>query len=129
MRFLQFWLPWVIGVIFSLMILATAKLAVKRYTIQQEIQSQQRELAKAEARRQELTELLDYVQSPIYREEQARLKFGLAKPGEKVAVVPDIAEVNGLMNSRESVQDENGNDDAVRSNYKKWWDFFLSQVN
>ena len=85
---LKSWLPWIIGILIALMSLAIGKLAVKRYSIQQEIKAEQREISLAGARNDELLTLLQYVQSPIYAEEQARLKFGLAKPGEKAAVVP-----------------------------------------
>lgn len=120
------WLPWIIGILIALMSLAIGKQAVKRYNIQQEVKAEQREITLAGDRNDELLTLLQYVQSPIYAEEQARLKFGLAKPGERVAVVPDINSGNANNGAGTISEKTNSDMELERPNYQKWWDYFLA---
>ena len=123
---LKSWLPWIIGILIALMSLAIGKLAVKRYSIQQEIKAEQREISLAGARNDELLTLLQYVQSPIYAEEQARLKFGLAKPGEKAAVVPDVNSGNTDNVAVTLIEKSNGDIESGQPNYQKWWNYFFA---
>lgn len=48
-----------------------------------------RELAQIESRQQKLQESVDRLQTPEGVEEQIRLKYGVAKPGENVIVIQD----------------------------------------
>ena len=119
------WVPWVMGITIALMLLSVGKLAVKRYSIQREIEAGQSEISRANAKRDELLTLLQYVESPTYAEEQARLKFGLAKPGEKLAVIPSPENENS---QDISGADPNRLDESAgpkRLNYNKWWSYFF----
>ncbi|OGL87433.1 hypothetical protein A3I40_00910 [Candidatus Uhrbacteria bacterium RIFCSPLOWO2_02_FULL_48_12] len=122
------WIPWLLGILIAVLSMAVAKQAVKWYSIQEQVESYERELASVESRRQELQELIKYVQTPSYTEEQARLKFGLAKPGERLAVIPE--------NLSSSLNDSNNNSQiagseskmsGAKSNYQKWWLYFFDQ--
>lgn len=119
----QSWLPWLAGIIIAFMVLSVGKLAVKRYNIEREIKAHEKEVLSQEVRQQELLEILKYVQSPTYAEEQARLKFGLAKPGEKLAVVSEGsgAEENNLERTPAGPSTGGG----PQANYDKWWRYFF----
>lgn len=122
------WIPWLLGILIAVLSMAVAKQAVMWYSIQEQVKSYERELSSVEARRQELQELIKYVQSPGYTEEQARLKFGLAKPGERLAVIPE--------NLSSSFNDSNNNSQTIGHeskmfgdgpNYQKWWSYFFNK--
>lgn len=74
-----------------------------------------------EARQKSLQDLLAYLSSPTFQEQQARLQLGLKQPNERVVIIP-----------KESV-DPSANPDSqaaaandTRSNPMKWWDYFFS---
>jgi len=74
-----------------------------------------------EERQRSLQDLLAYLSSPTFQEQQARLQLGLKQPGERVVIIPESESTNQPGSTTPgSPQDPN------RSNPMKWWDYFFS---
>lgn len=69
-----------------------AKNISQRYKINKEIRELQEEIANLENKNIDLKELVAYLESDQFVEEQARLNLGLKKPGEDVAVIKNNTE-------------------------------------
>ena len=85
---LRQWLPWFLTLLLALLSIVVVRQVLRRYTIIQERQSLEAERDHLQQSNQDLLQLLSYIKSPTYTEEQARLRFGLAKEGERLAVIP-----------------------------------------
>jgi len=110
-------------VVLILVSIALAKELVRRQQIEKEVSSLKKEIESLEKNRFELTELAQYFSSQTYKEEQAREKLGLAKPGEQVIIVPE-AKKETLEAQEEGVNVTLGY--KTTSNPQKWWDYFFS---
>jgi cell division protein FtsB len=64
----------------------------------------------------QLSELIKYLDTPEYKEREAREKLNLKKPGEEVVVLPEGAN-NGEVASAQA---------ETRSNPEKWFNYFFS---
>ena len=113
--------PWIFFICLLVIGLFTGKQALKRYRIQQEIDAIRNEVAELDQRNSNLGQLLQYVQSPAYTEEQARLQFGFAKPGEKLAIIPEGAVLGEATDNRQ----DNNSRSLDESNPAKWWRYFF----
>src|SRR3989338_5406951 len=90
-------LPWIFCVLIILLTVASAKQLLKRYKINNEIKALQVETDIMRDNNGDLAKLLDYVLSSSYTEEKARPRLGLAKPGERLFVIPDKNEAGELV--------------------------------
>jgi cell division protein FtsB len=93
----------------------------QNYLVAQEIRYLQDQAEKLEAKKIELLDVLKYVKSDSFAEEKARMELNMAKPGERVLVVPrtEVAvnrQENGVVVGLNNV-----------SNYKKWRQLFLNK--
>lgn len=93
---------------------------VRRSEIRQEIAGLESQISDLESRRTTLTNLIDYFSSPLFQEEEARKKLGLAKTGEEVVIVP-LDETNNPSQGPETVSDT----EQFDSNPRKWWRYFF----
>ncbi|TSC76997.1 MAG: Uncharacterized protein G01um101431_180 [Parcubacteria group bacterium Gr01-1014_31] len=83
-----------------------------------ELLSLRQEVSTLQTRHVELSELIKYFDSEGYAESRARLELGLAKPGEKVIVVPTntpIPEASPAANARD------------KAPWRAWWSYFFSR--
>ncbi|PJE76245.1 hypothetical protein COV04_00645 [Candidatus Uhrbacteria bacterium CG10_big_fil_rev_8_21_14_0_10_48_11] len=87
----QLW-PWATGIIIALLIVGNVKLVIKRYQIQKESNALTKQTEELRNDNTDLNKLLEYVRTPAFTEEEARLRFNMTKPGEKVFVVPNGTE-------------------------------------
>lgn len=111
------------GVVLLFIGVSFARETVRRAQVQQEIRKLEGEVQRLEDQRTSLTKLIDYFQSPLFQEQEARQKLGLAKPGESVFIVPlseGPAEVPGAANEN----DERAAEGA--SNPVRWWRYFFA---
>lgn len=91
----------------------------KKYEINQEIRSLQREIVDLESKNQEIKELIQYFKTSEYRERQARSLLNLQKPGEFAVVLPPLPEENlAATSSREN---------SLEKNWKQWWNYFFGK--
>lgn len=77
-----------IGLIIIVLIsIPLAKRVSQKYKIDQEIKDLEAEIADLENKNIDLKELINYLESDQFVEEQARLQFGLKKQGEEAVVI------------------------------------------
>lgn len=96
---------------------ATVQEVYSRRSVQREIDRLKAELAALEQQNEELERLISYLETTEFVERESRVKLGLAKPGERVIIIPrneGAAEVAG----------EGGN---AESNPRKWWQYFFGR--
>lgn len=119
-RYLRDLAPWGIGVLIVVLAIGVVKQGLKRYSIQQEIQQLETDVVDLKTKHGELVDLLEYVKSPAYTEEQARLQFGFAKPGEHVAILPEGVVLGESVNAEGEQATE-----TPDGNQWKWWYYFF----
>lgn len=104
---------------------ALAKEVVRRYQIQGEIKSLQNQVQQSEQKKTELQGLISYFDSDAFKEEQARLKLGLQKPGESVVTVlgESTEGVNAVAAELGTGTEQKA---ATTSNPHRWWNRFFN---
>ncbi|MDO8560468.1 MAG: septum formation initiator family protein [bacterium] len=83
-----------------------------------ELLALRQEVSTLQTRHVELSELIKYFDSEGYAESRARLELGLAKPGEKVIVVPSntpIPEASPVGGAQGAAP------------WRSWWSYFFSR--
>lgn len=89
----------------------------QRYAVNQEKINLEKEIKAMEAKNKDLSRLVGYLQSDDFVESQARLNFGLKKPGEGVVVVTKNDKKDKL--EKDLIITENKN------NPQRWADYFF----
>ncbi len=109
--------------ILGLMIFSVGKKIVEGHQIEQEIKNMEKEIAALEVKNTKLNELLNYLNTEEFIEQEARLKFNLRKPGESVAILPEV-ELQQENKNNQLVAGESG---IAMSNPQKWWNYFFKK--
>lgn len=99
-------------------------MAPKRYKINKEIYNLKKEIGELEKQNNEITQLIEYLNTLSFKEKEARIKLGLQKEGEKTIIITSpYSELNSekaeLLNEKESPS----------SNIFKWWKYFFNNGN
>ncbi|MFH0951664.1 MAG: septum formation initiator family protein [Patescibacteria group bacterium] len=97
----------------------------RRIGLNRERVSLESEIAVLEGRNTELANLIDYLKSDEYAEEEARLKLGLKKEGESVVRVINTAK-NNINGNNPSANGRN-NENEVVTTPRRWWNYFFNQ--
>ena len=113
-------LPFFLIIIYILFLLG--KTVWQNYGINQEIAKSEEETKQLQEENKRLENLIKYYQSTSYKEQEARLKLGYQKEGEKVFVVPKSQEEQEEETAAEKTK-KNGL--AAKPNYLKWWEFLF----
>jgi cell division protein FtsB len=102
------------GLVFVMVI--TARILVQKQVIDREIGKLESQMERINKDNEELTSLIQYLNTPEYKEKEAREKLNLAKEGEHVVVLPggEVA----------SAKDEKPQEQPA--NYKLWLDYFFN---
>jgi len=95
----------------------------QKYRIDQEIKDLEREIVELENNNTNLKEVVDYLESDQFVEEQARLQFGLKKEGEE-AVVIKIEEAE-QQQTNERTGNLTGGKIIFNNNLGKWFSYFF----
>ncbi len=95
--------------------ISLSKRLYQQHYLNSEISRLQNEIGAVEKQNAEFSELLRYLQTESFTEEEARLKLGLKKPGEEVVVITD-------QDDPASKVDNN----VGQSNPLKWWFYFFN---
>ena len=91
------------------------------YKIKQEIEKLQEEVSSLQKKKIQSLDILDYVSSSAYVEDQARIELNMKKPGEKVLFVN-----KGNFEKSEAVKESGFSDDGqFLSNPVKWLYYFI----
>ena len=105
--------------LFSLVVWQTGKRMQAYFQIGHEITAVQKEIKALKTKNTELLDLLNYTGSEAFLEREARLRFGLAKAGEKGVVILDPKEKQA---AKERQSEE------PKTNTRKWWDYFTRSL-
>ncbi|MEK7164316.1 MAG: septum formation initiator family protein [Patescibacteria group bacterium] len=101
----------------------------KKHNIETEISHLENEINKLEKDKNDLNDLLSYVQTDAFVEQEAREKLNLAKAGESLVLLPESdATPEGeaqTENSATPLAAANQDASAKKSNLAKWWQYFF----
>lgn len=104
-----------IFLVFSLF--KVGKELVKRHTINQEISDLNKQLTAVSQEKDKLKDLISYLETDKYVEEQARSQLNLSKPGEKRI---------DLTTDQENQVTEVKNEEEDLANWHKWFNYFFA---
>jgi len=104
--------------LFLVILLGLAKGTIKNYKVDSEIENLQDEINNLERQNQELGQLIDYLKSDTFVEQEAKLKFGYKKSGETLVVIPN-QEIEEIKDTEEPISSE-------LANPIKWWLYFFN---
>ncbi|MFH0907078.1 MAG: septum formation initiator family protein [bacterium] len=101
----------------------------RKYQLTKEIDNFRTEIERLEGRKQQLASLMEYFKDDSYLEREARLKFNLKKPGEKVVVLSEKLDSNIQENTEVVIPptDRFVSNDAETTNYWEWWKYFFGK--
>ncbi len=116
-------LPFFLIIIYILFLLG--KTVWQNYGINQEIAKSAEETKQLQEENKRLENLIEYYQSTSYKEQEARLKLGYQKEGEKVFVVPKSQEEEEQEEKEKAENTKKKNSLVSKPNYSKWWEFFF----
>ena len=104
---------------------------INRHQIDEKIKQYESDVIELEQENKEISELINSWTISRQLEKEARLKFGLKKPGENVVVVQrgDISNGNTIDPSSQVLGGVVVRVEGKEApNYKKWWDFFFKKT-
>jgi len=117
-------------IISILFIVGFSRELINRHEIDKQVKSLDKQISDLQSQNQELNTILGSLQGNEFIEKEARLKLGLQKPGEKVAMIKrdqrattsgsalaDGSEISGSL-----VVNNNQN---IKPNPVKWWHYFF----
>lgn len=119
------------ALLLAILLLIVPKLWEKqrqRSRIEEEIDQLKSEIATAENKNTELKQMIGYLESPEFSEEQARLNFNLKKPGEEVVVIKDTPTTSFDLGSLAQASGQPLGP-QLPGNYQKWFDYFFKPKN
>ncbi|MDO8669295.1 MAG: septum formation initiator family protein [Candidatus Buchananbacteria bacterium] len=100
---------------------------INRHQIDDKIRQYKTDVSRLEKENAEISQLIDSWTSSQQLEKEARLKFGLRKPGENVVLI--VRDDSGGGNIIDSNSEVLGGvvvrNDIIAPNYKKWWLYFV----
>jgi cell division protein FtsB len=120
-----------IGIIFIIIFSAgISKRMVRKHQIDKETEELKNEILKLEENSRELNKLLAFLDSNEFLEEEARIKMGLKKEGEQVAIINNSNRIEAAAKEDyfqiSSPKKQTTNNDLNKSNLNKWFNYFFS---
>jgi len=103
-----------------------------KYQLSEEIGGLKTEIERLEGRRQQLAGLMEYFEQESYLEKEARQRLNLKKPGEKVVILSQKADVDIGNDQRvdnilsENTDSSQNTENQETANYWKWWEYFFT---
>ncbi len=94
---------------------------LKNYELKQQIDTLQQEVSTLNAERDTLKYKIQYYQTDLYKEKEARAKLGLQQPGESVVILPKDKEA-------ELKVEEEKSERPAKSNFEQWIDFLAGRT-
>ena len=103
-------------ILFLVVLFGLAKGTVKNYQVDSEIVELQKDISQLEKQNQEFKQLVNYLETDSFVEQEAKLKMGYKKPGENLVIIPqeETTEQNIIFNEYQQL-----------SNPAKWWAYFF----
>jgi len=111
-------------VILCVISIPLARSLSQKNRVENEINNIKEEINDLKNRNKGLEDLVKYLKSDQFVEEQARLNFGLKKRGEEVVVIKNKGRVAGVSDSQNS---EQKHQHQRKSNPEKWLNYFFEE--
>ncbi len=97
---------------------------INRRQLNKEVEKLKKEIQGLNQSNEQLKNLLGYLKTPDYLEEEARTKLNKKKPGEEIIIVPeDLTNASSILLEKSSLQENNLN----KSNLRRWWEYFFKE--
>lgn len=99
----------------------------RRFRINKELQELNKEINEAEKRNKDLNNLISYLESEQFIENQARTNFNLKKQGEEVVIIKGDNSI--IKKNSENIYDiKTSAEQKIKntSNPNKWWHYFFN---
>jgi hypothetical protein len=119
---------WVIagaGLLLIIFIVAIVREVVNGHLVRQQVTRLRQDLAAEQQRQQRLSELISYLNSPTFQEQEARLKLGLKRADEQVVIVPPPA--NRPIGTTPTTTTTTENQTST-GRLTKWWNYFFANL-
>lgn len=110
----------VIAALLLVVVVSFGREVARRYAISRELHGLQAQVSDLQKQKSQISDMIDYFRSPLFQEQEARTKLGLAKPGESVVLVP-------LPNTNSAVGPQHDQPKSG-SNPLKWWQYFFGHT-
>lgn len=123
----SWWVVIISGGLVVVFFIAIIRELITSHLVSQQVANLRKQVAAQETQQHQLQDLIDYLGSPTFQEEQARLQLGLKKTGERVIVVPPQPGL-GNDNSNTALGDTSGTGQAAGpppSHASQWWSYFF----
>jgi cell division protein FtsB len=103
-------------ILFITILFGLAKGTIKNHKVNSEISELQKDITQLETQNQEFVQLIEYLKTDSFIEQEAKLKLGYKKTGENLVIIP-----------QEEVNEEVAvNNYQTMSNPAKWWIYFFN---
>lgn len=102
--------------------LATGKITAKRNKVNNDIKNLKKEIEDIENQNNNLTSMIEYLDTMSFKEKEARLKLGLQKEGEKTVII--TSPYSELQTKEE---EEKNTEEPKYSNTLRWWKYFFDR--
>ncbi len=93
----------------------------RRSQVNKDVEGFKKEIADLEKQKNELTNLIGYLDTLSFKEKEARLKLGLQKEGEKTIIITNPY----IETKKEDVTTSESKKMSVYDNISKWWKYFF----
>lgn len=123
------WIVVIAGALFLTFSVAIVRELINSHQVRLQVQRLQGQVAAEQHRQQQLQDVIDYLGSPTFREQEARLKLGLKKEGEQVLVVPttNTPLTNETTSTNSSSTSTETSSSTPASHPTQWWHYFFGQ--
>lgn len=116
----------VVGIIILVFIcLSLAREITRKRQLNKEISSLRDQISELEKNKEEFSELIDYLNTESFVEQEARMKLGLQKEGESLVIIPENAFNIVQGNTGGKTDEDAGTSENNTENYSKWWQYFF----
>lgn len=95
----------------------------RRNQVNKDIEGFKKEISDLEKQKNELTNLIGYLDTLSFKEKEARLKLGLQKEGEKTIVITNPY----IETKKEDTTAAESKKASVYDNISKWWGYFFGK--
>lgn len=121
----SWWIVLIAGALFITFSVAIIRELVNGHQVRQQVQRLEHQVATEQGRQAQLQDLIDYLGSPTFQEQEARLKLGLKKSGEQVIVVPvtNSPVAGSTTSTTTETVDSTG---QIISRPQRWWNYFFA---
>ncbi len=118
----------VVGIVFIFLIVGLARQMARHDDLSQQITDLDKELKQLNLDKKDFLQSLDAYQSDFFAEQEARTKFNLKKPGEKVVIIP-VSSLEPGVTARSGDLARADFSSRLGFNMRMWWEYFFGEKN